>query len=298
MSNELYIPTYAIPLNTQTKKQQIRLGLQGFPKVGKTFAALTFPNPVVLDFDRGLGAHQGRADVIAIPFYDDAFIDSIVPRGAEWYIPYGKLASEKKKRPANRKDALLKWLYEEASKFSIEQTLIVDGNTTIQAAYHSQYWTAPELDRDSKVKPYAEFRQKIDYFTEVFTCLKALKCNVVYIAHESDARDDKGHLNGKIRPLMSGAIKDEILSHFTDWFRCYAYGKPKTEVEWTNAQKFFGVDRSVIQEWCKFSDNDTMYLWQTTSDADVDCGSSSLIGAPKWIPAHFSMFEKYRKKIS
>lgn len=293
---ELYIPTYAIPLNTQTKKQQIRLGLQGFPKVGKTFAALTFPNPVVLDFDRGLGAHQGRADVIAIPFYDDAFVDGLVPRIAPFYMPHGKTV--KKIRPANRKDALVKWLYEEAPKFSADQTLIIDGNTTIQAAYHAEYWTAPELDQQSKIKPYVEFRQKIDYFTEVFMCLKALKCNVVYIAHESDARDDKGNLNGKIRPLMSGAIKDEIMSHFTDWFRCYAYGKPTGQVEVDKATKFFGVDKKTMDEWSTFSNNETMYLWQTTSDADVDCGTSSLDKPPKWIPAHFSMFEKYRRKIS
>ena len=60
---EQYIPKGAVSLNTITVKPQIRLGLQGYSGTGKTWAALTFPNPIVLNLDRGLGAHTGRSDV-------------------------------------------------------------------------------------------------------------------------------------------------------------------------------------------------------------------------------------------
>jgi len=293
---DIYTPTGCFPLSDmKEQQQQIRLGLQGYPKTGKTFAALTFPNPVVLNFDRGLGAHIGRTDVINVPFYDDAFIDKMCPKLSPLYIPFG--TTTKMPRPSNRKDALLKWLYSEAAKLTSSQTLIIDGNTKIQAAYHTEYWTAPELDQQGKLKPYVEFRKKIDFFTEIAVLLTGLKCHVVYISHESDDRNDKGELNGKIRPLMSGAFKDEIQSHFTDWFRCIAMAKPSNADELAKCADKFKVSKETVQEWMQFSTNETMYLWQTTADNDVDCGTT-LDKAPKLIPAHYSMFAKYQRKIS
>lgn len=293
---DIYTPAGCFPLSDPTQQQQqIRLGIQGAAKTGKTFAALTFPNPVAVNMDRGLGAHIGRADVINVPFYDDNFVDKLCPKISPFYVPQG--TTKKLPRPSNKKDALLKWLYDEATKLTPSQTLILDGNTSIQAAYHTEYWTAPDLDQNSKVKPYAEFRRKIDYFTEIASILKGLRCHVVYISHEYDDRNDKGELNGKIRPLMSGAFKDEIQSHFTDWFRSIAMAKPSNDEEKGKCADKFKVSKETVNEWMTYSSNDTMYLWQTTADNDVDCGTT-LDKAPKLIPAHYSMFAKYQRKIS
>src|ERR1017187_902817 len=101
MNNEIYTPPNCTTLEKVTK-QQIRLGVQGYPGSGKTFAALTFPNPIVLNLDRGLGAHQGRSDVIEIPFYQKAFSG-------------GKETC---------KDKLVEWLEREGPKLTDQQTLI------------------------------------------------------------------------------------------------------------------------------------------------------------------------------
>ena len=91
---DLYIPPHSIPLDKQTTELQIRLLLQAPPFSGKTYAAMSFPNPVVLDFDQKLGAHSGRPDVLQVPFWSGEFCDKIVKRDGL-------------KAPPNKKDALL-----------------------------------------------------------------------------------------------------------------------------------------------------------------------------------------------
>ena len=292
-TSPIYIPTTAISLATVEKKFQVRLGLQGPPKTGKTFSALSFPNPMVLSFDRGLVAHIGRKDVHEIPFYDDAFVDSLVKRKAPDYIDFE--TKRQMPRPFNRRDALLKWLYEDGQKLTSEQTLVVDGNTGIQAAFHKQYWTEPAIDKDGKLKKYDEYNRKINYFTELAICLKSVKCNVVYLCHEMNDRNAEGDLNGKIRPLMSGAFKDEMQSHFTDWFRCITVAKPEKQDEAFFLKKY-GIDGTVLVEWCASTppDHKVIYLWQTQSDNIVECGSS-LMNVPKYIIANYSSFTKYQR---
>ena len=80
MTEEIYKPSGSINLSESQTKPQIRLGIQGPPGSGKTWAALTFPNPVIINLDRGLGAHAGRSDVIDVPFYSGSFVDKIIPR--------------------------------------------------------------------------------------------------------------------------------------------------------------------------------------------------------------------------
>ena len=106
----------------------MRVGIQGFGGTGKTWAALTFPNPIVLNLDRGLGAHIGRSDVLEIPFYSQTFCKSMLPKYA-----YSDL-----------KEIILLWLRSEGMKLSPEQTLIFDSNTSLQNAYHS-WFKANEL---------------------------------------------------------------------------------------------------------------------------------------------------------
>jgi hypothetical protein len=179
---EIYRPPNTQTLDVDNYLGQFRIGLQGAGGSGKTFSAVSFPNPIVASLDRGLISHIGRKDIIEVPFYLDSFVDSIVKRPSPKYTDIR--TGQTKMRPANRKDALIYWLNTEAPKLTKAQTLIVDGGSGIQTAFHTQYWTDPDLDQNGKIKPYAEFRQKIDYFTEIMTQLKALTCNVIYISHE------------------------------------------------------------------------------------------------------------------
>ena len=68
-----YIPPHSSPL-ADMSFSQIRLGIQGAPGTGKTYAAVSFPNPIVLDLDNKLGAHKTRKDILVLPFHDPDFI--------------------------------------------------------------------------------------------------------------------------------------------------------------------------------------------------------------------------------
>jgi len=239
-------------------EQQIRLGLQGYPGTGKTWAALTFPNPVVMNFDRGLGAHIGRKDIIEVPFWNRDFCKTV----------------DLNFKPERMKDAIVKWIEKEGLKIEKGQTLIVDGNTGIQNAYHKWYMNnmSAFLTKEGKVNDFAEWAQKRIFFGEIMELFKALACDIVYICHEADQKDKNGPTGptytGKVRPLLSGGFGDELASHFTDWFR----------------------------QVCVEKDGKTDYLWQTIGDSIFDAKCGSLVQQPKLVPANFNSFKQYARK--
>lgn len=295
--SELFKPVGSVNLNSVGYSTQLRIGIQGLPKTAKTYSALTFPHPVVLSYDRGLIAHVGR-DIIEVPMYDNAWVDSVSKRVAPMYINLRDETPKQKDRPFDRKGALLKFLYGDATKLTKEQTLIIDGGTGVQSAFHTGYWADPSIDKNGAIKPYEEYKQKINYFTEMALCFKALACNVIYICHESQDRNDKGDLNGRIRPLLSGAFQDELQSHFTDWFRAHVVEKPEKIKEGDFKTKYSLTDIH-FKEWMDSTDKDhrSIYLWQTYPDSIATCGTS-LKNTPKFIPASYSSLQKYMRPIS
>lgn len=280
----IYTPPGCNTLATTTSKQQIRLGLQGFPGTGKTWASLTFPNPIVLNLDRGLGAHIGRDDVIEIPFYQPSFCGS----------------------KTELKDKLIQWIDKEGKKLSSEQTLVVDGCTSIQNAYH--IWFAANqhnfLTKGGKVDDFAEWQVKKKYFGELHEALKYLACDVIFIAHESERADkpttvgQPGVYSGKIRPLLTGAFGDELVGHYTDWFRQHASDKPTDyNVIKPESLALWGMrDTKEFKAMCDTFPRNTIYYWQTEGDVLFDGKCSSLINFPHFMPANFTEFCKYQRK--
>jgi hypothetical protein len=283
----MYIPKGAVSLD-KIEMPQIRLGIQGASNRGKTWASTTFPNVTFAQFDRGLGAHVGRKDILEVPFYDPTFVDSIVRRTSAT-------------NPPNRRDAFEKWLNSEATKFEPDQTLVIDGSTGIQSAFHTQEALEPTITSKGKVDDFAEWAHKIDYFNRLVDVLKSLRCHVVYICHETPARNDKGEFNGKLRPLLSGQFGDQLASHFTDWFRQLAFDKPEN-LDKVKLEQFGCKSK---QEFTDLLNTNfppplgTAYWWQTESDDLFDAKVASLINVPRFIPANFNSFKKYmRQKIS
>ena len=299
---QLYKPKGAIALNEPSAKIQLRLGIQGGFGSGKTFAATTFKNPVFLSLDRGLASHTGRKDIIETPFWNPAFVDSVCKRESVTYFNHKVNAT--KITPPNIKDALVKWLAEEASKLSPEQTLVIDGQSGIETAYHAGYWVNPKITKSQQgrgggeVDGYAEWNQKVDYFDEIMLYIKSLSCDVIWIAHEMQERDSKGNLTGKVDPLLTGQYADKIGKEFTDWYRATVLSKPKTEEEKNEKVAAIG-SRELYDEYIKSTPSNVqcVYLWQTQTSDIVKC-KTSLVGAPKYVLAHSSTFERYKRKIS
>src|SRR5579872_4038131 len=146
----MYTPTNSINLQDQDFPQ-IRLGLQGPPASGKTWAALTFPNPVVLDFDGSLTAHTGQ-DIVSIPFHDANFCIEKLGLKIEDRIKYD---TQQKVKVINKRDALDKWLLTEGIKLEPNQTLILDSWTAVQSAFDMMTETEPYYTKKGEIDDYA-----------------------------------------------------------------------------------------------------------------------------------------------
>lgn len=258
---------YTIPnaMTLESKKfKQIRLGLQAAPNVGKTTAALTFPNPVIADFDNKLSATNAEcagkklSEITIIPFYNAEFVDKIVPRAHPLYAP-------------NKKMAFSKWLMTEGVKLEEDQTLIVDSWTMLQAAFDQQQSYETSINKAGKEDKFVFWQAKIEYSKDIMERLKTLRCNVVVTFHEIQERDDEGRPTGKLKPLMQGQFTDQLAGHFTDWFRAHVIQKHKDPAN--PKSEIIGAE----------------YIWQTTSDNTCNCGCH-LSGIKPRVPATYDVF--------
>ena len=278
----MYLPPNCNTLKN-AKQPQIRLGIQGYPGTGKTWAALTFPNCVVINFDRGLGAHVGRDDVIEVPFYDADFVKTVYPMNAK-----------------NKRDAFTYWLETIGSKLEHEQTLVVDGITGIQAAHEAWVKDNGSLMVSNKGK-YDDFKPwnfKLEWLSYLMDLTKSLKCSVIWIAHETPAKEKDGTYTGKLRPLLSGQFADQLASHCTDWFRQHAIELPRENPKEEDLKSKYRLTLNEYLEHKKSLPRNTMYVWQTDGDDFADCKCSSLVNFPPRILANYTAFDKYRRKSS
>ena len=279
----MYTPPHAIPLD-QVTQQQIRLGIQGYGKTGKTSAALTFPNPIVVNLDRGLGAHIGRKDVVELPFWSNEFCAKI---------------NSKHKNNSHIRDTLIQWLKSEGQKLEADQTLVWDGGTGTQNAYHAWYDNNRVYSvKSGKEDEFAQWKLKIEFFAELCEEFKRLRCHVVYICHEADKKDKAtGEYTGKIRPLLTGQFQDQLVSHFSDWVRQLTADKPAdfSKIQPETLYKWGFKTQAEFKEMCDKFPRNTIYFWQLESDDVFDGGVSSLVNFPRFIPATYESFLKYSK---
>lgn len=279
----LYMPEHSVSLET-APQPQIRLGIQGYGGSGKTTSAMTFTTGergsiIVANIDRGLGAFAGRKDIIPLEFHD---------------IEYCKKVNPNHKGPESLKDTMMLWLSKEGPKLQREQTLVWDGGTGTQNAYHKHY-KSNKVFTNGVEDFYAQWRLKIEFFTDLLESFQRLKCNVIYICHESDQKDKHGEYTGKIRPLLSGQMNDQILNYFTDWFRARTTSKILKDKITDIELKKWGMTKD---EFIKMQDTfprETIYYWQTCSDAQFDGKASSLVNYPDYIPSDYDSFKKYMK---
>jgi len=287
----MYKPLGSININ-ELPMPQVRLGLQGAPHTGKTWAALTFPNPIVLNFDNKLGAHKSRTDITIIPFNDPQFIREVMKISNEpWNGGAGK---DDPKLPPNRKDALLKWLRTEGYKLETDSTLILDSWTSLQQAIDQQIWMEPSYSKKTnEIDERDYWSRKLDYNKDLCELLRGLNCHVVVTFHEIKRRDEKtGDLLEKITPLMQGQFAAQLAAHFTDWYRQHAI--PRVDVKGIPiVLNKSTVDKHELNNYTL--KEDTEYFWQVKQDDTVDCGTcmTKLSQSIRFVPATFNSFTKY-----
>lgn len=252
---------------------QIMLGIQGPPCTGKTWSAVTFPNPVIADFDRGTTALQGR-DIRVVPFYDAAYVKE------KFKVPTKQFNIEGIPTTVlNRRDAFRKWLDTDAANMKAGETLIIDSWTSLMNAFDLMTEAEPAYTKQGNVDEFAFWRRKIMWATDVLETLKSLTCNVIVCFHEIQQRDKAtGILLDKVQPLMEGKFVAELKVHFTDFYRQHAIAKVKLD------GKPNEVNGKPLEK--------DGWFWQVKSDAafDAKCRVPNL--TDKFVPADYSFFEK------
>jgi hypothetical protein len=189
------------------ESSQIRGALIGAPGTGKTTGAVTFPNVVVLDFDR-----KCPPGVPSIPFWDTAVEKSWLKGGYKSSaIPYGP------------RYGLIHFLQTEGPKFSPDTTLVLDSWTSMmnkldnwQNTFETQLYYS---NKKKEVDGFQLHGDRLAMAVEISNTVKELKCNFIYIFHEQIERDKDGNPLTSIKPLMKGQFADQFSAHITFFFR-------------------------------------------------------------------------------
>lgn len=238
---------------------RIMVALQGESGTGKTFSALTFPNPVVADLDNNLVAYRDRTDVIRLPFKDK-----------EWLKKWYKWDEAKIKFPI--RDAFLKWIQTEGTKLEADQSFVLDGWTSLQENFDLQVALEPVYTGTGKLNEFSPWDRKQDYSLEVLDALSSMKCNIVVTFHEQSIRSGMGELQGKIEPLMKGGYNKKLGKHFTDWFRCIAESK----LDAVDKKKVIGAE----------------YKWQVKSASEINLKTRMKVDG-MYVEPHYKSFAQY-----
>ena len=170
------------------------IGIQGEPNTGKTTAAVSWPNALLLDFDK-----KCPPGVQTIPFWE-----------AKWVHEY---LGTKAPLFANRKQALIKWLRDAGPNLPPDLTLILDSYTAVEHCYQ-EYVNQNRAVFTTTAGEYnqrAMYLDKFNYNIELFALLKSTPCPVVLTFHEQVARNEKGQPTGKFRTVVSGGQFKDVL---------------------------------------------------------------------------------------
>jgi hypothetical protein len=202
--NNFSLPGLKIADATQAFKLVLLCGL---PFSGKTTAALTFPNPIILD-----GENKVPAGAPILPFLDDAYVDSLKPRA-------------NKNAPPNRRDVLLHFISAMLPTFPADSTFILDSLSAVDGWYHRQ---TEDIEGVTDLRQI--YGRKLKYFNTLFELLRAAKCSVIVTAHMQPLIGENEKPTGAYKAFIGGSFAEKLPSFATMVLRTYVdAAKPQGE---------------------------------------------------------------------
>jgi hypothetical protein len=267
---------------TPTQDDRIRVGIQGHPGRGKTVSAATFPNPIWLELENVFSPRL--IETIKHIHGIDVTQQTRIPiHNEDWIKSY--LGMSRENGVVRRRDAIKKWINEEATKIPAGHTLVLDTWTTLQSYFDVQTGKDPKYTFTKQGdEDWRKFwQEKIDYSEEIMNTLMNLRCHVVILFHESPERDvNTGKLLEKVQPMMQGKFPTYMKKFFPNYWRAMIF--PELEKDGKTP---------VIDPVTKKVKN--MYMWQTGTDAAFD-SKCEIYGLPMYVPAHYQSIVAGGKK--
>lgn len=209
----------------------VQLLVYGKSKTGKTAGALTFPRPVVFDFDHGIATARSpwfvqrygyRPDIFYEEFYEKKINKGIVTQHNayddacrffdEWMKPEGKWTGSDGKTYDVGLDKFDTFVIDSGttlSEFASHKALIVMGMTKLSKSHEMSLSTGLV---SPKVQDHGAERSLTEQFVDMI--LSSNK-NVVLLAHEKVLSDDEGNVV-EIAPLLTGQSIERVPLKFDE----------------------------------------------------------------------------------
>ena len=218
-----------------------RILIQGIPGTGKTYSALTFPNPLVVNFDNKLPRDRS---INQIPFHTIEYMRSL-------YKTYGADPAN-----LNLRDAFRMWLEKEMPKIDAKNTtLIIDSWTMVSNATVTQCMKERKPSKQTgELDSRQAWGELLNYMYYIHELLKRYDGLLISIAHEYIDRDEKGQPTSVSSPLFAGSFKDQFAAHYTNYWRMDVVRPPKDAPENTPSDYRWQLKGSVLfNSICSFT---------------------------------------------
>lgn len=209
----------------------VQILVYGQAKTGKSWGALTFPRPVVFDFDRGIATARNpefikkygerwvfyeqfaeRGMKRGIPISHNAF-DDATRFFDEWMKPRGLWTSpaDGKKYEVGR-DQFDTWIIDSGttlSELAQYKAVIVLGNMKLSQTHKQAMEQGILIPR---IQDYGSERSLVEQFVDM---VKDSGKNVVLICHEKEVSSDDGTITA-ITPLLTGKSAETVPLKFDE----------------------------------------------------------------------------------
>lgn len=255
----IYMPEGTVNTSQTRASRTKRLLLVGAAGSGKSWSAVTFPNPFILDYDNNL--------------QHDYFRDLAMPTIPCYDVSATREIKIKERKVIDPREWIIQWLAVEGKKFSEQQTIILDSLTGLSDIVRILYEKEVPTSKSGHDDKYWFWRMWAAYFRELFSAVRDLPCNVVVIMHENEMRDSETNRVTSVKPLIQGQeFSPRIPSFFTDVYRQIAIPKE-------NLMQLKPGMKSAITYW-----------WQIKSDRKFDAARTTIITDNVLVPATYKSF--------